>query len=93
MQESLFQRERRHVRTAAAFRVSQRFINEENLHAFGTEVPMYRLQTGDVSDERWSGQTSENEDGVFALHAAERKLLTVLIVDGYVGHLLTDLQT
>ena len=55
VQQSFFERERRNEWTAAAFRVSQRFIDEEYLHAFGTEVPVYRLQTWDVSDERWSG--------------------------------------
>ena len=73
--------------------MSQRFVNEKDLYAFWTKVPMYRLQTGDVSYERWSGQASKNEHGVLAFHSAERKFLTILIVNGHVGHLLTDFET
>ena len=53
---------------------------------------MYRLQTGDVSNERWSSQASEDQNCVLSFDAAQRKLLAVFIVDNDVGHLLADFQ-
>ena len=70
--------------------MSKSFVNEVNLYAFGAKVAVYRLQTGDVSDERRSGKAPEHEHGVFAFDTAERKLLTIFIVDCDVGHLLSD---
>ena len=70
--------------------MSKSFVNEVNLDAFGAKVTVYRLQTGDVSDKRRSGQAPEHEHGVFAFRAAERKLLTTFIVDCDVRHLLSD---
>jgi hypothetical protein len=93
VQQSFFESEWRDVGVAAAFGVSKCLIDEINLYAFGAEVPMYRLQTGDVSNERWSGQAPEYQYRVLPLDPTEWKLLSVLIVDGHVGHLLSDLQT
>lgn len=90
VKKTFFECERSHVWTTSTLGVSECFVNEEYLNAFGTKVPVYRLQTGDVSNERWSGQASKNEHGVFAFRTAQWKLLSVFIVDCHVRHLLPD---
>lgn len=92
MEQTFFEGKRSDVVVGAAFGMSEGFVDEVDGNVFGTEVPMYRLQTGDVSDERWSGQAPEHKDGVFPFHAAERKLLAIGVKDGDVGHLLTECQ-
>lgn len=71
VQQSLFKIDRADIAVAATLGMSERFIDEENLDAFVREIAMYRLQTGDVSDERRSGEAAEDEHRVAASQAAQ----------------------
>ncbi len=67
MQQSFFESKRRDV--AVVFGMSERLVDEENLHTFGTKVSMDRLQTGDISNKGGSGQAAEDQDRVTAPQA------------------------
>ena len=73
------------------FRVRQRLIDVEKLHTFGLIVQLYRLQTGDVSDKRRSGQAAEYQDlVVFIRQITNVDQITQVIMDNDIGKLLTD---
>ncbi len=71
VKQAFFECKRSDVVAAATFRMSERFVDEVDGNVSGTEVPMYRLQTGDVSDEGGSGQAPEDKDDIFSFDAAE----------------------
>ncbi|MFT5323866.1 MAG: hypothetical protein ACI8P0_001720 [Planctomycetaceae bacterium] len=92
MQQAFFEGKRSDVVVGATFRMSESFVDKVDGNVFGTEVPMYRLQTGDVSDEGGSGQAPEHKDGIFAFDAAERELVPIRVKDCDIRHLLTECQ-
>ena len=81
--EPLVESDRLHV-VPNQFGVSERLVDEQELYALGTVVPIRRLQTGDVPEERRSGQAPEGEYRVVAAQVACLELLAVLRVDGHV---------
>ena len=74
--QSLVERERLHV-VAGQFRVGQRLVDEEELHVLRAVVPIHRLQTGDVPQERRSGQAAERQHRVVAAQVGGLDLLAV----------------
>jgi len=71
---------------AILFRVGERFINEVEIDAFTLIITIDRLQTGDVSDERGSCQTAENNDAVTAFQfLLEGKSVALFIESGDIG--------
>ena len=51
---------------AIAFRMSERLIDIEKLDVFALVIIVDRLQTGDVTNERWSCQAAENQHRMLA---------------------------
>ena len=68
------------------------FIDVVEANPFRSVVSFDRLQTGDVTQERWSRQTPENDYRVIAAkQRAQAVFLAVSIEHRYIGHRLSDI--
>ena len=56
------------------------FVDVVELDALRRVVFINRLQTGDVSPERWSREAAEDENRITSLQAAELELAAALVV-------------
>ena len=68
----------------------ERFIDVEESNALGRIVAIDRLQTGDVTKERRSRETAEDEDRVATLELSELNGLARGVVRPEVGQWLAD---
>lgn len=75
MQQPLFQIEWLHV--SVVLGMGQGLVNVKELHAFGAKIADERLQTGDVSEERWSGQTAEDNHRVLTFQLTQVEGLSI----------------
>ena len=66
------------------------FVDVVELHALRHVVFINRLQTGDVSQKRWSREAAEDENRITSLQAAELELAAVFVVGGEIGHGIAD---
>ncbi len=65
--------------------MGERLVDVVKLHALGGVISEYRLQTGDVPEERRSGEAAEHKNGISAFQAAELEFEALSVVRGEVG--------
>ena len=58
--------------------MSQGFVDVVELDAFGSIICVYRLQTGDVSEEWRSCETAENQHRIATFQIVQFELSTVI---------------
>ena len=71
--------------------MGQRLVDEIELNPLRSVVAINCLQTGDISEERRSGETAKDKNGVFAFEATHLKGVAVGIEDRNVWQWGSDL--